>query len=751
MAFNVKCLIKREVYVNYVNEFRVLACEPIGRYPELTTNKYHGFTLSGDNLFDLRINEQAEITIAVDPKSKYPASYKLVGFVGLGIQNQEIVVDEGKEVAILTTMMKQVQAQRVHDAYPHFIQMVLNGREAEIDHHKIYNVGAVRIEEYIKKVKNNLSTILFVPTCANLGITADNEIGMLAKRYKTPEMLDSVYRENPYHVYCDVLCWNFYKADKQTIKTIPELIDSKVRCEYACIDVLKLNEIDGDTRLEAEVLKHFVDDKASEAIDYFDEVLTDCQQIYHDEATDYCSLYSTYEAEKLIAKHIKDRLNLQGNIFYENNIVGEPDYEKFREVDGFKCTDEQMKILHDVWNYNVAILTGSGGTGKTASTKALIRMLEAYGIEYLLLTPTGISAKRLSESTGRKASTIHRFIMSGAKRTEEDAENQDSCINYKGVVLIDECTMADVNLISSLLKKVGYGCKLVFVCDPAQLASIQCGNFITDVINSGVAPMAHLTKVFRYGIGGIATMATDVRNGNIQHMDDEYDDFSFVPIAKKPVQQVVAEYASLINQGYTKDEIMVLSPYNKGDAGSFVINNALQEKFNGGAPTGVECSTNYGKINFKIGDKVINIHNKYDMTAMQLTEEGFVPSMPIPVMNGDIGYVRDVIDADRGMGLVVEFDNGYGMYSGSDLKDLILGYCISCHKSQGSQAKAVIALFDASHKHMLTRNIMYVALSRAQKNLIVIGDKDIITDALTIQEENERDTWLKDMLKEEES
>lgn len=750
MAFNVKCLIKREVYVNYVSEFRVLGCHPMGNYPELITNKYGDFTISGDNLFGLRVNEFAEITIALDPNAKYPASYKLVGFVGLGVENQEIVVDEDKEVAILTTMMKQVQAQRVHEAYPHFIQMVLNGEEGEIDHRKIYNVGEVRIKEYIEKVKNNLSNILFVPTCADFGITSDGDISMLTNRYKTPEMLQSVYNENPYHVYCDALCWSFVKADKMTKQIKPELIDSKIRCEYACVDILKQNELEGDTRIEGEVLFYMAQEVVPEASAYLDEVVNGCESVYHDEATGYSSLRTTYEAEKLIAEHIKDRLKLQDNIFLNNNIVGKPDFERFREIDGFKCTDEQMKILHDVWDYNVAILTGSGGSGKTSSTKALIRMLESIGIEYLLLTPTGISAKRLAESTGRSASTIHRFIMSGGNREKECDDNQDSCINFKGVVLIDECTMCSVDVVAWLLKRIGYGCKLVFVCDPAQLASIQCGNFITDLINSNVAPISRLTKVFRYGVGGIATMATDVRNGNIQHIDETYDDFKFVQISDTPIKQVVEEYSALLDKGYTKDEIMVLSPFNKGNAGTYAINEAIQDKFNDGEFTGVEYERDHKTIRFNMGDKVINIHNNYNMTAMQLNDDGvFEPSVPISVMNGDIGYVRDVMECDKGLALIVEFDSGYGVYSGSDLKNLILAYCISCHKSQGSQSKAVISLFDASHRRMLTRNIMYVAMSRAQKHLTVIGDKNVISDALAIQEETTRDTWLKDMLKED--
>ena len=737
-TLDVKCKIRKQVFVNYLDEFRILGCKPIGHY-DMELDNWGGFSISGSNLFGFKEGDEVEITIRPNQNAKHPASYILVGYPGLKMEKEEIIVDEEKEVSILSTMMEYVQAERVHEAYPHFVQMVLRGEEADIDYHNIYNVGKVRIEMYIDKIKKNLESILFFPVCAEMGITQDKEVQKLSERYKSPELLQQVFEENPYRIYHDVINWSFNKSDREVLKRYPDLKNSKLRCEYGCINILRDNELEGDTRMNSEVLGYMAEELIPECKEHIPEVVNGCQYIHYDEATGYSAMVDTYEAEETIAKHIKDRL-LQGNIFETEYTMSKPDFEKFREVDGFKCTNEQMQILNNVWEQNVSILTGGAGCGKTSSMKALIRVLESVGVPYLLLAPTGIAAKRLAESTGRSTSTIHRFLAQGA---------DTDCLYYKGVVLCEESSMISVHLMSALLKKVGYGCKLVFVCDPAQLASIQCGNFITDVINSSIVPNAHLTKVFRYGVGGISTIATDVRNGNIQHLHDQFNDFEYIPIGSKPIKQVLEEYQKMLDKGYTKNDIMVLSPFNKGEAGTVKINNAIQSHFNDSEYTPVEYERNGETVRFKWNDKVINTHNNYRMSAMELTDEGeFLHSaIPLAVMNGDIGYVREVVEGEKGYGLIIEFDNGYALYEGSDLSNLMLGYALSCHRVQGSQAKAVIVLADKAHKRILSRNILYVATSRAQKDLVLIADTDVLQDALEVQEENNRDTWLKDMLK----
>lgn len=744
MSIDVKCKINKEVYVNYSNEFRVLGCKPIG-HCNMELDNWGGFSIAGNNLLGYKVGNIVEITIRPNQNAKRKASYVLVGLTGLDIDAGTIVVNVNKEYSILCTMMDEKQAKHVHDAYPHFVQMVLRGEEEQLDYKKIYNVGKVRIEEYINKVKANCNTILYFPTCNEIGVTNNEEIAKLMEIYQTTDLLKQSFDENPYHIYCDTLKWSFNKSDREVLKRKPELIDSYNRCMYGCIDLLEQNEEEGNTRIEAEVLEYMAEDVIPEAKEHISSVVNGCDFIYHDEKTGYSSLKSTFLAEQTIADHIKHRLEAP-NLFTDKYTMSTPDFEQFREVDGFKCTDEQMQILYNVWEKNISVLMGNAGSGKSSSTKALIRMLEAVGVDYTLLAPTGIAAKVLSKATGRRTSTIHRFLACTLKENED----KEACVNYEGVVVVDESSMISVHLMSKLLKYVGRNCKLVFVCDPAQLASISCGNFITNVINSGVVPVASLTKIFRYSSSGLITVATDTRNGSVEHLEENCSDYEFIPISDNPVEQVVEEYIKLLSE-YHKEDIMILSPFNKGLAGSWVINNAIQSNLNDHEFTGVgyEDAQRGGEVQFKIGDRVINTHNNYNNPAMEMTEEGFEPTTSISIMNGDIGYVREVIHTeDKGDGLIVEFDNGYGSFIGKDLRNLMLGYCISTHRAQGSGSDAVIFLADRTHSRMLSRNLCYVAITRSKKKLVVISDKDVIHDALKVEEQNERDTWLCDMLKE---
>ncbi|HAU84037.1 MAG TPA: hypothetical protein DCW90_00450, partial [Lachnospiraceae bacterium] len=221
-TLDVKCKIRKQVFVNYLDEFRILGCKPIGHY-DMELDNWGGFSISGSNLFGFKEGDEVEITIRLNQNAKRPASYILVGYPGLKMEKEEIIVDEEKEVSILSTMMEYIQAERVHEAYPHFVQMVLRGEEADIDYHNIYNVGKVRIEMYIDKIKKNLESILFFPVCAEMGITQDREVQKLSERYKSPELLQQDFEENPYRIYHDVINWSFNKSDREVLKRYPDL------------------------------------------------------------------------------------------------------------------------------------------------------------------------------------------------------------------------------------------------------------------------------------------------------------------------------------------------------------------------------------------------------------------------------------------------------------------------------------------------------------------------------------------------
>ena len=588
-----------------------------------------------------------------------------------------------------------------------------------------------------------------MPVAMDNGIEDSETIEKLTQVYLTPEELQEAFNTNPYHIYIDLVHYPFKRSDKLVLDKHPEFIDSLERCEYGCMEILRQNETEGDTRINANLLAALAKELIPEAMGHIVEAVKGCELIHYDEATKYSSYQDTYEAEATIAECIKERLEPEFGEVESYSILNgievercrhDMNWQDFQEVDGFKMTEEQTEILRLANKENVMMLTGSGGTGKSTSMKALIRMLEANNRTYTLLAPTGVAAKKLRESTGRDAFTIHMFL----------AREGLSCGEY---VIIDECSMVGVKLMAKLFNKIEPSKpKIIFVCDEAQLASIDCGNIVQDILDSHIVPRANLTKVFRYGEGGIATVATDARFGTFANAMKPYPDFRFIEIDKDPVGQILEQYDSYLEQGYTKEDILILSPFNKGPVGTYVINKAIQTRYN----SHLDTSATYKRkvkgedvtITFKIGDKVLNTHNNYNMASVEYDEDGaMVDSLTtIPVMNGDIGYVRACKDTETGPELIVEFDSGLAKITGSDIGELILGYAVSIHKIQGAQAKAVILVIDKSHKNMLTRNLFYVGASRAQKDMTIIADAGAIESGLERQENKERETWLKDML-----
>ena len=632
--------------------------------------------------------------------------------------------------------MSPGQAQNVINAYPDFCQMILDGRESEIDYKNIYNVGPYYYESYVNAVKNHFQAIYFLPVASEWGVEDWEQVEKLIKVYATPEDLREAFTNNPYHVYRNDLGFSFKRTDRTVLSKKPEFINSYERCEFGCLEIFKEMEDCGDTRVEADLMKEMAAELVPESAKHLDDVVKTSKYIYYDPDTGYSGLKKTYNYETNICNAIMSRVNAPKDDNYTPM-----DWHDFTSVDGFNCTEEQINFLKLICNEHVCMLRGYAGTGKSTVQKAVILMLEHYNKSYVLLAPTGKAAARLRETTGREAYTIHMYLA----RIET--------IGAPDYIIIDEASMVGVELMSKLMDNLPEWTNLAFICDEAQLASISCGNVIQDLIDSGKIKMAQLTKVFRYGSSGLATIATDTRNGELgPRASNQFSDYKFISIDeslsdKAVLKMIINVYEDLINKGYKQDDILVLCPFNKTKIGTYAINNVIQNKFNLHESKTMTrpISGEDMVIEFKVGDKVINTVNNYRMETFIDCDEGLVPSdNTIPVMNGDIGYVRWVGDND----MAVQFDSGLARITNSTVRNLLLGYCITVHKSQGSQAKAVIFISTKMHRKMLTRNLLYVADTRAQEELIEIGQDVYIEEALDMVEQNDRDTWLKDLMAE---
>lgn len=540
-------------------------------------------------------------------------------------------------------------------------------------------------------------------------IYSTKKYNQIKRTYETPQEFEEEVYKNTYFMLICYLEKSFKLADELALQIKPELKESVERCVWVCRELIHKHESEGNTKMNASSLARGLHSSYSELMPFILQAVEN-PIFYYDKENKFLALKSTWENECRIANVIKQKL--------KNPIDSEMEWQKYSEVDGMKLTEEQLSLLESINKNNIVMLNGSAGTGKSQTTKALIKMLDDNCYSYTLLAPTGIAAKRLRQATGRQASTIHMHL---------------ACHRSVGdFLIIDECSMIGVNLLGCLFNFIPDYTKIVLICDEAQLASISCGNIVQDIIDSGVMPIVNLTKVFRYGIGGIATVATDVRTGKNLSENMNFEDYKFIPISSNPINDILSIYEKEI-KNYSPEDIMILSPFNVRNAGTYAINSALQNKYNTN-PTFLTYKKQGFDIEFKIGDRIVNTENNYHMTSDYGDE--------LAVMNGDIGTIID----NDGYNTTVKFDNGIAYLENNDMYKMLLATAVSVHKSQGNQAKCVIVIIDKSHGFFLNRNIEYVAMSRAQEKLIVLGDIDTINNALSIQQEKSRETYLKNML-----
>ena len=540
---------------------------------------------------------------------------------------------------------------------------------------------------------------------APYGITLTEHNNKLDRHYdgNLKQFRDDM-KANPYHVFVDICDMSFTYADAIIMRCHHAKPDAYCRCQYAVYAVLQKNELDGNTRMTDAKLAEGVFDIANEVMGHIVNVVKDDPLIHYEPSRHLVAFEQTYKDELLIADHIKARLARHEPIKH--------DIEQYRCDGDMELTDEQMSALRMVLDNDVCMLNGQAGSGKTSTTNAIIHLLEDMNVSYQLLAPTGIAAKMMRQYTGRPSMTCHMFLLNSWK---------------PDYIILDEASICSVHLLAVLLSQIGYAPKLVFIADNAQLASIQCGSLVQNMIDSGLIPRVELTKIFRYNSSGIVTMATDIRQGSCVHLTADFPDYLFVPEDKNdPIGQVVEQYDRLIADGYSIDDIVVLCPFNRR-VGSDAINAAISAKYNPNAPVRKNSV-------IKLGDKVLNCKNNY---------HGGNDDM---IANGDVGYLRSVeYDyATKNNTVMVEFADG--IKNVGSLSVLKQAYAMSTHKSQGSSAKAVIVLIDPMHGFMLSRNLLYTAVTRARERLVIVGNSDTIMRGVRVEENMRRNTWLKEML-----
>ncbi len=402
------------------------------------------------------------------------------------------------------------------------------------------------------------------------------------------------------------------------------------------------------------------------------------------------------------------------------------------QKDGIVLAERQREAVEMALTGKISILTGGPGTGKTTIIKTVLRLLATKDKQVLLAAPTGRAAKRLAESSGREAKTIHRLLEVSPSEGFKFQRNQDNPLECD-MLIVDECSMVDLILMNNVLKAVHPATHLLLVGDADQLPSVGAGNVLRDIIASGVTPVTQLDVIFRQAAGsGIITNAHRVNQGNMPLFPKHKQDFYFFG------KEDPAEAADLLIDvvarripekfGISVNDIQVLSPMHRGAAGARALNEKLQARLNPLRYNQPEYRS--GSRLFRVDDRVLQLRNNYDKD----------------VFNGDVGRIEH-IDLEEGE-IRVEFEGRSVSYEIGDLDELTLAYAMSVHKSQGSEYPVVVLPMLTQHYMLLQRNLLYTAITRAKKMAVIVGTRKAIAMAVKNNKIAARWSALKERLRE---
>ena len=456
---------------------------------------------------------------------------------------------------------------------------------------------------------------------------------------------------------------------------------------------------------------------------------------------EYLSLPKAYDAEAAIA----ERIDLLMKFSPIEKQAADHVIDRIEQEIGIRYDERQREAIKLAASGGVLILTGGPGTGKTTTVKGIIRFFEKQRLRVALAAPTGRAAKRMTELTDHSAKTIHRLLEVEWSETEEPAfkRNETDPLDAD-VIIIDETSMVDVFLFSELLKAIRFGSRLILVGDTDQLPAVGPGNVLGDLIDSGLVPVVSLTEIFRQARQSLIIMnAHRIIAGEMPELSRTDNDFFFMrrPSPAHAVQTVLELYASRLPKAYgysPMTDIQVLCPSRKGECGTISLNRRLQDAIN--PPGDDKREYRSGGRLFREGDKVMQVRNNYDIPWEKGDESG------AGLFNGDMGILLR-IDAKAGV-MTVDFDDGKLVtYPLTDVSDLETAYAVTVHKSQGSEYDAVILPLTDVHRNLSYRNLLYTAVTRAKKQIILVGDEDCVSRMVANDRQNRRYTLLKTMLK----
>ena len=572
-----------------------------------------------------------------------------------------------------------------------------------------------------------------------------------------------IIKTNPYRLADDVAGVGFKTADEIARRAGVE-VNASVRIKSGMCYALADASTSGHTYLPKEQLAQ----RTINLLGLRDQYMS-ADGTYNMDLLDNCFTELILE-KKLILKEIDDvegvflstfyytELNIARMLLELNIETTEDDYimgiklDTIEKLTGVQLDELQRKAVIETQNNGVSVITGGPGTGKTTTINAIIQMFETDGLEVSLAAPTGRAAKRMSEATGHKASTIHRLLEvsgGGDEVTADDlsarfGRNEQNPLETD-VIIVDEMSMVDTFLMHALLKAITIGTRVVFVGDVNQLASVGPGNVLKDIIDSGQFSVVKLTKVFRQaGESGIVVNAHKINAGQQVALDNSTGDFLY--IERENAQMALNATIGLLKTklpgyvGAKEQDIQVLTPMRNGILGVNSLNEQLQKFINPPSPDKSEKEI-AGTI-FREGDKVMQVKNNYQHSWEQRSASGRIFDTGSGIFNGDMGIVTKINNTTNYIEVVFD-DDRYVTYDTKQAEELELAYAITIHKSQGSEYPAVIMPLVSGVQMLMTRNLLYTGVTRAKKCVCIVGRKEMFEAMIANEDQHKRYSGLK--------
>ena len=570
----------------------------------------------------------------------------------------------------------------------------------------------------------------------------------------------TIIKQNPYKLADDIDGIGFKIADDIAVK-VGIRVDSDFRIKSGIFYILQQASMQGHIYLPMEELEVGV--KGLLLID-----IPDIEKFIMDLVIDkrlvvkitpdgtknvYAAIY--YYMELSVAKRLTDlEVHTAENEEYFEKRIAEIEKNTKIELDDIQKTAVKTAVEN-----GLMVITGGPGPGKTTTINTIIKYFELEGYEIRLAAPTGRAAKRMTETSGYEAQTIHRMLEISGGISDDNSDRASQGMHFErdesnpletDVIIVDEMSMVDINIMNSLLKAIAIGTKLILVGDVDQLPSVGPGNVLKDIINSGCIPVVKLEKIFRQAAESeIVINAHKINKGEHVVLNKYSRDFLFV--RRDSADAIIAAMCTLIKSklpGYVNadiNDIQILTPSRKSAVGVERLNRIMQDFLNPAEVTKMEKT--FGDVTFREGDKVMQIKNNYQMEWEKKSRYGITYESGTGIYNGDTGVIEEINTfAER---IIVKFeDEKYVSYEFKQLDELELAYAITIHKSQGSEYPAVIIPMFTGPRMLMTKNLLYTAVTRAKKCVCMVGVEDYFHQMASNESEQKRYSSLDERIRQ---